>query len=257
MMIDGTPPPDGVRCLPQHGQFLSPTDDTTAAIPGRDGQLWLRGRQKAREFDVAVVARAASRAALAALLDATAAWLAGRGPVRLVFDEELPDRGWTARLATGLSWELAKASLRVRCDIGFVADDPHAYALVDDVATLTAPGTVARAKGNAPSEPVIEVAGALTASQTVTLDLWGKPLQISGPLAAGQKIRLDFREGLHSVVDASGDPVRLLTGQLSSSARRTVFARDRAICPAGGGPVSWTTTGAVSQVRVECNSRWL
>jgi len=257
MMIDGTPPPDGVRCLPQHGQFFSPTDDTTAAIPGRDGQLWLRSRQKAREFDVTVVARAASRAALVALLDTATAWLAGRGPVRLVFDEELPDRGWTARLATGLSWEGAQASLRVRCDIGFVADDPHAYALVDDVATLTAPGLVARAKGNSPSEPVIEVTGALTASQAVTLNLWGTPLQITGPVASGQRIRLDFHDGLHAVVDAAGNPVKLLTGQLSSSARRIVFARDRAICPAGGGPVSWTTTGTVAQVRVECNSRWL
>ncbi|MDR1265939.1 MAG: phage tail family protein [Propionibacteriaceae bacterium] len=262
MRINGVSHLDiGVTCLAGSGEFVSQTDDTTTVIPGRDGVTWIRSTQKPRVFGVTLVARAATRQALDDLLDATAAWLVGDpartapGPVQLVFDEEFPDRGWTARLVSPLSALNAKATRRVKAVLQFQADDPHPHALVDDVTVLTAPGTVPRLKGNCPSEPLIEIKGVLTKAQTVTLSLWGKTVQVAGPLASGETMRLDLGEGLYTKVTPSG--VSLLTGQLSAAARKVLFARERAICPAGGGPVTWTTTGTISQVRVECNSRWL
>jgi phage-related protein len=253
----------GVTVLAQQGRFLSGTDDTTIQIPGRDGATWLRSAQQPRDFQTILVAEAASLASLVVLCDRVAAWLVGDGsrttpgPVQLVFDDELPDRAWTARCTGGLTQVAANKSLRVRADLTFTADDPHPYALVDDQATLTSSGMVVRTKGNCPSEPLVEVKGVLTSAQTVTLALWGRQVQITGPLATGQTMSLDLKEGTYRLLAADGSDAALLTGRLSLASRGVLFGRDRAICPPGGGPVSWTTTGIVTQVRVECRSRWL
>lgn len=240
----------GIQALPQTGEFLSDTDDDTFSLPGVDGRRWLRSTQTPREFRVLLRAQAATKTALRAKLDAAAAWLAS-GPAPLVFDGELPDRAWTARRRGKLSWTLDGASLRVAADLILVADDPHPYALVDDVTVLTAAGVAPRTAGNAVSWPLVELTGLLGASDTVTLTLWGQEVVITGPLAADEVARLDYAEFLFTVTDSAGETLRNLAPKLSTLRRVE--------CPVGGGPVSWTTTGGgtVTEVRIEANSRWL
>lgn len=238
----------GVQALPQAGGFLSDTDDDTFALPGVDGQRWLRSTQTPREFPVRLRARAESAAALRAKLDAVTAWLAS-GPALLVFDE-LPDRAWTARRRGALAWTLDGGTFRVATDVLFVADDPHPYAIADDITVLAAPGDALRHVGNAPSWPRIDITGALTASQSVTVSLWGQQVTMSGPLAAGEIARLDYPEFLFTVVNGAGAVLRNLAPRLSTLRRVS--------CPVGGGPVSWTLTwGSITQIRIEANSRWL
>ncbi|MFT3971693.1 MAG: carbohydrate binding domain-containing protein [Micropruina sp.] len=188
----------GVRCFPQVGQYIADGDSQTVRLPGRDGELFLSATQGPVEFPVTVRADAADAAAARTLLDGVAAWLA-RGPAQLVFDE-LPDRYWTARLRGGLAWSLGAGSYRVVSNIVMRADDPHAYALTDDTAVLTAPGAVARTKGNAPSRPTVWVTGTLTGGQSVTLNLWGKTVTLTGPLSAGEVALLDYRDYTFRVV---------------------------------------------------------
>lgn len=237
----------GIQALAKAGVYLSDTEDDVFTLPGVDGQRWLRSTQTPRELPVRLRARAASVEAMRTKLDAVAAWLAS-GPAQLVFDE-LPDRAWTARRRGALAWELDGGTLRVAADAVFVTDDPHPYAIVDDITVLSAPGDVPRTHGNATSWPTIEIRGDLTAAQAATLDLWGQAVTISGPLAAGETACLDYREYLFTVLDAAGAVARSLAPQLSSVRRIT--------CPVGGGPVSWSTTGSVTRVRVEAHSRWL
>lgn len=188
----------GVRCFPQIGQYIADGDSQTVRLPGRDGELFLSATQGAAEFPITVRADAANAAASRTLLDGVAAWLS-RGPAQLVFDE-LPDRYWTARLRGGLAWSLGAGSYRVVSNIVMRADDPHAYALTDDTAVLTAPGTVARTKGNAPSRPTVWVTGTLTSGQSVTLNLWSKTVTLTGPLSAGEVALLDYRDYTFRVV---------------------------------------------------------
>lgn len=239
----------GVTALAQSGVFIAATDDDTFSVPGVDGRRWLRSAQTPKEFPVDLRTRAADAATLRASLDAIAAWLAS-GPAQLVFDDELPDRAWVARLTGGLVWSLDGGSLRVSTSIKMVADDPHAYALTDDVATLTAPGDLEREQGNATSWPTVEITGVLSSIQSVTLTLWGSSVTITGPLAAGERMRLDYSEYLFTVINSGGTVLRNLAPKMSSLSRIA--------CPVVGGAVSWSVTGgSVSQVKVEANSRWL
>ncbi len=196
----------GVRCFPQLGQYIADGDAQTVRLPGRDGELFLAANQGPAEFPVTVRADAADAAAARTLLDQTAAWLAA-GPAQLVFNE-LPDRYWLARLRGGLAWSLGAGSYRVVANIVMRADDPHAYALVDDVTVLTSPGTVGRLRGNAVSWPTVWVSGVLTAGQTVILDLWGRTVAVTGPLAANEVAILDYQNYSFRVAVATSTAVR-------------------------------------------------
>ena len=163
--------------------------------------------------------------------------------------DELPDRAWTARLKGPLSWGLGGGSYRTQTDIVMIADDPHAYALTDDTATLSAPGPVARIHGNEASWPTIRINGVLSGSQSVTLNLWGRTVQIQGPLTASERLLIDYQGYTFVVTNAGGAPVRNLAGKMSTLSRIP--------CPSSGGTVSWTTTGTVTQVTIQCHSRWI
>lgn len=236
-----------VRAYPQAGVFLSEPEVSAVKLPGTDGQLLLGITQAPRELPVVLRASADDETALTGILDAATGWLAS-GPAQLVFDE-LPDRGWTARLGGPLVWVSAGRSLAVTADVTFVADDPHPYALDDDVTTLAVAGDVVRAAGNAASWPTIDVEGVLDGDDVLTLTLFGQTVAVTGPLAAGETLRLDYQAYSFAVV-AGGVPVRLAAGHLSTLRRVS--------CPVGGGAVSWTLSGGtVTSVTVHANSRWL
>lgn len=196
----------GVRCFPQLGQYVADGEAQTVRLPGRDGELFLAGNQGPAEFPITVRADADNQAAARTLLDGVAAWLTA-GPAQLVFDE-LPDRYWTARLRGGLAWTLGAGSYRVKADIVMRADDPHAYAVIDDTVTLTAPGTVGRLAGNAASRPTVWVFGVLTGGQSVTLNLWGRTVVLTGPLAANEVAILDYQNWAFRVSARSTTTVR-------------------------------------------------
>ncbi|MFT4225303.1 distal tail protein Dit [Micropruina sp.] len=230
----------GVRCFPQIGQYIADGDSQTVRLPGRDGELFLSATQGPAEFPITVRADAVSAAASRTLLDGVAAWLQ-RGPAQLVFDE-LPDRYWTARLRGGLAWSLGAGSYRVVSNIVMRADDPHAYALTDDTAVLTAPGTVTRTKGNAPSRPTVWVTGTLTSGQSVTLNLWGKTVTLTGPLSAGEVALLDYRDYTFRVV----------TRTVVNEVRRNLETTPRATTAWSGSP----GTGGAWTLTLETDTRW-
>lgn len=238
----------GVTCVPQAGVFLSSPDPYLVDIPTRDGALWVGGRQQSRTFPITLVIQATSQADLSSTLDVVAAWLSA-GPAPLVFSQT-PDRAWMARLGTPLSVVNAGPDWQVRQDLDMIADDPHPYALTDNVVTLTAAtGTVNRV-GNAPSWPTITIKATLTSTQTLTLTLWGQQVTVTGPLAANETAVLDYQEYMFYVLNAAGSQDRLLTSKLSTL--------DRIVCPVGGGAVARTVAGGtVASVMIACNSRWL
>jgi predicted phage tail component-like protein len=239
----------GVTCLPQAGCFLSKPDEQTVTIPGMDGQLFAGQTQKAREFPILLKVTGASSSDLIDRLDRVTAWLAA-GPARLVFDE-LPDRFWTARLASALEFEGDGRDFRVTQQITMTADDPHPYAVIDDQATITTTTTIfTRSKGNTGSHPTIRVKAQLTSSQTLTLTLWGQTVTITGPLTSTQVAVLDCQQWLFTIENTSGSVIGNLAPQLSTL--------DRITCPVGGGPVTWAKTGGtLSSIQIQANSRWL
>jgi len=239
----------GVTCLPQAGCWLSQRDDQAVSIPGMDGQIWVSSVQKPRTFPVKLVVSGSTAQDTLLKLDTIAGWLSS-GPAQLIFDES-PDRYWTARLDSDLTLVSDRKTNRVSQDITMIADDPHPYALIDDTTTIAgASATVTRSKGNAPSWPVIKVTGTLTATQSVTLTLWGQQVTITGPLTSTEVAVLDYGEYVFTIQNTSGTVLRNLAGKLSTLARVS--------CPVGGGPVSRTVTGGtITQIQVACRSRWL
>jgi predicted phage tail component-like protein len=240
----------GVVALAQQGSFLSAPRAATVDLPGVDGTMLAGVWQKAREFPYKLIIPASSAVEARQRCDAVAAWLSA-GPAPLVADET-PDRAWVARLDKALSFKSTGQNWHVMADVDLVADDPHGYALVDDTATLTSAGTVARAQGNAPSWPKLTVRGVLTSgasAQKIAFNLFGVAVEFQGKLTASERLVLDYQTFSFDVTDADGVPLRLAAGGLSTVTRVP--------CPPGGGTVSWSTTGTVTSVAVECNSRWL
>jgi predicted phage tail component-like protein len=238
----------GVTALPQAGCFFSDVEEQVVRMPGMDGQVFAGATQAARRFPVQLIVQGMSREDLHTRLDAVTGWLAG-GPARLQFDE-LPDRWWTARLSSPLTWVNHGRSFRVACDVVFTADDPHPRATVDDVASFTATTvTVPRTQGNLASYPVVTVAGVFTAAQTLTLDMFGQPVVFTGPLTVSERLVLDYDAWTLTVCDQAGSVLRSAVPQLDTVARVS--------CPVGGGTVSHTRSGGtVTRIDVACRSRW-
>jgi len=245
----------GVVVAAQQGAFLLSMDEDSVSIPGRDGQVWYRSVQQPREFTVSLVVKARDRDGLRELWDQVTEWL-DSGPARLIFDE-LPDRYWVARLSKGLNAKSAGISYVTQEEVGFIADDPHPYAVVDDTVTVTAPGGFEgrRHFGNAPSYPTITVAAVLSAGQVLTVTLDGKAVSVAGPLSASERLVVDCKDMRFLVTDAAGQTLRLATAQINGLAD---LVSDLPTVPprrAWNGDVT-LSGGSLSWLRVDCNSRW-
>lgn len=232
--------------------FAGLTVDTIEAT-GSDGLL-LGGTTRSKatyEFDVITapsatpLAAADARDALALALDPT------RGLGDLAFDAA-PGWKWRAIVAAPIEWERMSwwpGGYRFRGKAIFDALEAYGRAVADERWPYSSPGnrTVTRAKGNARSHPTIEIEGVLSAGQQVTITVGTLAVVVSGPLAVGQVLRLDYDRF---------DFARWNGSTKVASAIRAMSTLARAeLWPHTATPFKVSTTGTVTRAELIANSR--
>jgi predicted phage tail component-like protein len=191
-------------------------------------------------------------AALVAVLDDMAEWLnPARGVKQLVLDD-VPDRYFLARLSDAVDCERLIRSAGA-FDLRFVCPDPFAYALTDEVFTLTVPGAheVRRSKGNTDSEPVYLLKGSIPAGTASYLSIRTNDdeLRVVGALAEGETLIVDTGRLTAKVVDGQGETLRNGLPCL----RELNFP----ILRKGANIVTVETVGATFfELRIQSGSRW-
>lgn len=232
--------------------FAGLTVDTLEAA-GSDG-LILGGTTRSKatyEFDV-ITAASPTPAAAGDARDAIALALdPARGLGDLSFDAA-PGWLWRAIVAAPIEWERHSwwpGSYRFRGTVSFDALEAYGRLADDERWTYTGPGnrTVTRAKGNARSYPTVEIEGTLTAAQKVTVTVGDVVVAVSGPLTAGQVLRLDYDRF---------DFGRWSGSTKVASAIGAMSTLDRAeLWPHAATPFRVSTTGTATRAELIANSR--
>lgn len=133
---------------------------------------------------------------------------------------------------------------QLRGTLAFLVPDGVGWANPDETATGTASVTITRTKGNLPSHPKITVGGPFS---SVTLNIGGREITVDVPVAAGQRLVLDWQH-LDFGVWAGGVKV--------AHAAKGMSTFERVSLPLGATPVTASATGgSVSSLTVAANSR--
>lgn len=171
--------------------------ETLEAV-GTDGRVLGGTTRSGASFTFDVVLSGSSPVEAAALRDAIALALdPARGEQRLTFDA-LPGWQFAGILAARIGWQRvtwdAQAGYKLRADVTFDCLEAFGRPAAEEVWQYLTPGTrtVKRELGNARSYPTVEVEGALTAAQKMTVTVGDLVVDVSGPLQAGQVLRLDY-----------------------------------------------------------------
>lgn len=148
---------------------------------------------------------------LVAVLDGVAEWLNPVNGLKQLVLDDVPDRFFMARLSEAVDCERLLRSAGA-FDLRFVCPDPYAYALEDEVFTLSSEGShsTPRQIGNADSEPVYFLKGVITASSSsyISLVTNGEELRVIGPMAEDETLVIDTGLVTAKVTDVAGDTLR-------------------------------------------------
>ncbi|MDL2318566.1 phage tail family protein [Eubacteriales bacterium OttesenSCG-928-A19] len=190
--------------------------------------------------------------ALVTVLDAMVEWLNPEYGLKQLVMDDVPDRYFEARLTEAVDCERILSSAG-GFDLRFICPDPHGYALIDEVYTLSEAGshTIRREKGNTASEPVYLLKGIIPAGAGtyVSIDTNELELRIVGPLAEGETLMIDSGLMTAKVVDAQGETLRNGLPCLQSLNFPTLHK--------GANTLVITTAGATfSELTIHAESRW-
>lgn len=191
-------------------------------------------------------------ASLVSVLDDMVEWLdPAKGLQELVLDD-VPDRYFMARLSESVDCDRLLRTAGA-FDLNFVCPDPHAYALTDEVFTISAAGThtVRRVKGNAQSEPVYLLKGVISsgASNYITLHTNDSDLRVVGALASGETLVIDSGKVTAKVIDAHGETLR--------NGLPCLQELNFPVLRKGVNTVGVSATGAMfTELKIQAMSRW-
>jgi hypothetical protein len=225
----------------------------TLSMPGADGAFYAGSAYGMGRFEFDLLARAATPADMHALVGRLAQGLDPALGLLPLTPETAEGWAWRAVVSSGIDWKRklwqSGDECQLAASLAFVCPDPYGYALVDEVWQRTGAGsqTITRQKGDVASLPLIEVRGVLAAGQTVTVTLGGKAVRVSGPLASGQVLRLDYKQDVFAVWDGAAKVANI------DASRINTF--DQVKLPMGASTFAVATTGTVSQVNVWAQSR--
>jgi phage-related protein len=166
--------------------------------------------------------------------------------------DDVPDRYFMARLSDAVDCERLIRSAG-RFDLNFVCPDPHAYALTDEVYTISAAGShaVNRLKGSAASEPVYSLKGVVSAgsSSYISITTNSAELRVVGALAAGETLIIDGGMVTAKVADALGATFR--------NGLPCLQELNFPVLNKGANTVTVSATGAAfTELKIQAKSRW-
>ena len=185
----------GIKSYLRQWELMPGLENQFLTLPGRDGGLDLGSTLGMRTIRLeAGFLPQASVSNLSDKIDTLTAWLSPeKGAKRLVLDE-FPDRYFLARVSENL---MLTRVLRMMgsFELTFLAPDPFAYALEDETAVYTEPGTFrfTRQKGNSSSSPILRVKATFTESNRprLLLTINHETLVLSGIAPSGSILEID------------------------------------------------------------------
>jgi len=152
-----------------------------------------------------------SFAELVSVLDNVAEWLNPENGLKQLVLDDVPDRYFMARLSETVDCERLLRTAG-SFELRFVCPDPYAYALEDEVFSLSETGghEVERVKGNADSNPVYLLKGLISTSSSsyISLITNGEELRIVGSLSEGETLVIDSGMVTAKVIDETGGTLR-------------------------------------------------
>lgn len=222
----------------------------TGTLAGRHGILDFGETLSEREIGITCfIPPGKTDAGLLALKDALMGWLnPDNGLCRLALDSE-PGRVYLARIRDGISYERMVRNTGT-FKVLFFCPDPFAYAVPDEIFSLTSSAAVVRNKGNCGSAPLYKLQGMLADSgESVRITVNGEKMEIKGPLSASETLEVDARDMTAKAVSADGT-VRNALGQMA-------VLNFPYLKPGANTVTIGVDGGTLSLLTVEARSRWL
>lgn len=227
---------------------LPPIKSSTKSVLDSHGVYYFGSQYDAVEIPVEMAWKGKTANKTQEIKRGIAAWLQPKGLKKLIFDDE-PDRYYSA-VVTGDS-DVENLARIGQGEITFLAPDPFAYALTDDVFSDPDGSITFTRKGTAESNPLIEVEGTSGSTEGFTMDLNGTAITFTGSLAAGETLVFDSKLITAYILKTNGDQV---------SAVNKINSLDFPITlPDINNQLTVTANGSASltNVKITCRSRWV
>lgn len=152
-----------------------------------------------------------SFADLVGVLDDLAEWLNPMNGLKQLVLEDIPNRYFNARLSEQVDCERILRTAG-SFDLKFICPDPHAYALTDEIFTISNEGSheVERLTGNADSEPVYQLRGTISSSSSTYISITtnSEELRVVGALSADEVLVIDSGLVTAKITDVDGNTLR-------------------------------------------------
>lgn len=221
----------------------------TLQIPERNGVFYQGYQYDPLELPVDLWFKGTDLTSLQSARRDLAQWLnPDQGMGDLIFDDE-PDKKYQAVLID--KSQLDQVIRFSKGSVTFLAPDPFAYAVNDDVFTYSAAGSYNFSrKGTANSNPLIEIQGTAASSDSIQVNLNNNSITFTGDLQTGETFALDSDLLTAKIEKTDGSVV---------SAVNSIDQLDFPIAIPGVNQLTVTTTGSatVSSIKVSCRSRWI
>ncbi|GAA0493157.1 hypothetical protein IRB23M11_01850 [Alkalibacterium sp. m-11] len=193
-----------------------------------------------------------SFADLVGALDDLAEWLNPMNGLKQIVLEDIPNRYFNARLSEQVDCERILRTAG-SFDLKFICPDPHAYALADEIFTISNEGSheVERVTGNADSEPVYQLRGVISSSAStyISISTNGEELRVVGALSADEVLVIDSGLVTAKITDLNGNTLRNGLPGLDEL--------NFPVLHKGDNEITVSVVGATfSELRVLAKSRW-
>ncbi len=222
----------------------------TSALAGRHGILDFGETLSEREIEITCfIPPGKSDSGLLTLKDDIMGWLnPDNGLCSLTLDSE-PGRVYYARIRDGISYERIVRNTGT-FKVLFFCPDPFAYAVPDEVFSLSSSATVVRNKGNCVSAPLYKIKGSLAGDDgSIRITVEGEQMKIKGPLSVSETLEIDTKNMTAKAVSADG-VVRNALGHMAS-------LNFPYLKPGANNVTIGVDGGELSLLVVEARSRWL
>jgi predicted phage tail component-like protein len=221
----------------------------TVKVPGKVGVYDMGNEVDALHISVEVLLTGQTLREIRDRVRAVAAWLRNDDQTgMLTFDDE-PDKAYTARLTD--QTELEEMALTGQGTLTFLAADPLAYAVEDDVFTSESGVLSFQRKGTAPSQPLIEITGESSGMDGgFEVGLNGSMMTYKGPLGFGERLVIDSRLKTAYLLKTDGTKQSALNAFDSLTFPLTLPGKENRL------QVSPLGAATIAQVKITCRSCW-
>lgn len=240
----------GIKTKMETENRIPDVRNQTSTLVARHGILDFGETLSEREIGITCfIPPGQTDAGLLALKDSIMGWLnPDNGLCRLALDSE-PGRVYYARIRDGISYERIVRNTGT-FKVLFFCPDPFAYAVPDEVFSLSSSAEVVRNKGNCESPPLYKIKGSLDGNGgSLRITVGGERMGIKGPLSVSETLEIDTRDMTAKAVSAGG-AVRNALGQMESLNFPYLKTGANTVTIGVDG-------GTLSLLTIEARSRWL